>query len=144
MFISWCEPAQSDGRATSQVPHWGCRIHWDRELTGAVAKVVGDSSSHSSGVNGLKQTVTPLLTSHSSSAVVVAVVTGTVVGEVEVGTVVAVVTGTVVGEVEVGTVVAVVTGTVVGEVEVGTVVAVVTGTVVGLSSKSHSVRSLTV
>ena len=108
---------------------------------------MGLSRSHSSGVNGLTQTVNPSsLVEHSSSAAVVEVVAGTVVGavvgEVEVGTVVgAVVVGTVVGavvgEVEVGTVVgAVVVGTVVGavvgEVEVGTVVgAVVVGTVVG-------------
>ena len=148
MFISRCEPAQSDGRATSQVPHWGCRIHWDRELTGAVVEVV-DDCAHSSGVNGLKQTVTPLLTSHSSSTAVVEVVAGTevagtvvgdVVGEVEVGTVVGAV---VVGTVVVGTVVV---RTVVGAVVVGTVVEVVAvvvgevevGTVVVGDSSSHS------
>ena len=101
--------------------------------------VVGESSSHSSGVNGLVQTVTPLLVSHSSSAAVVEVIAGTVVvGAVVVGAVVvgAVVVGTVVvGAVVVGTVVvgAVVVGTVVvGAVVVGTVVVgtVVVGTVV--------------
>ena len=117
--------------------------------------MVGDSSSHSSGVNGLTQIVNPLLSvEHSSSAAVVEVVAGTqIVTPLSVkhsssAAVVEVVAGTqivtplsvkhsssaAVVEVVAGTVVvgAVVVGTVVvGTVVVGTVVgAVVVGTVV--------------